>query len=183
MEKSTINNYRTLWYVKDGTRNTTSPSSLPGFDIDIMDVKSIIVYDSPHSYMSNENVSRDFGEELITAVQRPKPPFPSGLYIVEIHLYPGKKSNISWLKNTRQTTFDGYSPEIEYYSPQYPDGPIQGDVDYRRTLYWNPEIKVSNGRAEVELYNNSYTKKLHIRAEGFTHYGEFIVYDSDKKGQ
>ena len=183
MEKSTINNYRTLWYVKDGTRNTTSPSSLPGFDIDIMDVKSIIVYDSPHSYMSNENVFRDFGEELITAVQRPKPPFPSGLYIVEIHLYPGRKSNISWLKNTRQTTFDGYSPEIEYYSPQYPDGPIQGDIDYRRTLYWNPEIKVSNGRAEVEFYNNSYTKKLHIRAEGFTHYGEFIVYDSDKKGQ
>ena len=180
IEKSTINNYRTLWFIMDDKRNYTSPSNSPGFDIDIMDVKSIIVYDSPHSYMSNENVLRGFGTGLIRMAQSPKPPFPSGLYVVEIHLYPGRKSNISWYKNTRQTTFDGYSPVIEYYAPQYPDGPIQGDADYRRTLYWNPDVKVSNGRAEVEFYNNSYTKSLHISAEGITRNGEFIVYDNDE---
>ena len=180
IEKSTINNYRTLWFIMDDKRNYTSPSNSPGFDIDIMDVKSIIVYDSPHSYMSNENVLRGFGIGLIRMAQSPKPPFPSGLYVVEIYLYPGRKSNISWYKNTRQTTFDGYSPVMEYYAPQYPDGPIQGDADYRRTLYWNPEVKVSNGRTEVEFYNNSYTKSLHISAEGITSNGEFIVYDNDE---
>ena len=180
IEKSTINNYRTLWYIREGNNNATSPSTLPGFDIDIADVKSMMIYDSPYSYMSNEDVLRDFGAELITKVKDPKTPFPSGMYVVEIILHPGRKSRISWNKNTRQTTFDGFSPKIEFYSPQYPNGPIQGDTDYRRTLYWNPEVKVSNGKAEVEFYNNSYTKSLHINAEGITTNGEFIVYDSDK---
>ena len=180
IEKSTINKFRTLWYIREGNNNSTSPSNLPGFDIDIADVKSLIVYDSPHSYISNEGVLRDFGTELITEVQKPKSPFPSGMYVVEIILHPGRKSRIAWNKNTRQTTFDGYSPKVEYYHPQYPNGPIQGDADYRRTLYWNPEVKISNGRAEVEFYNNSYTKSLHISAEGFTRSGDFIVYDSDK---
>ena len=85
----------------------------------------------------------------------------------------------SWNKNARLTTFEGYSSEIEYYAPQYPNGPIQGDADYRRTLYWNPEVKVLNGKAEVEFYNNSYTKNLHISAEGITRNGEFIVCDSE----
>lgn len=180
IEKSTINNYRTLWYIREGNNNSTTPSTQPGFDIDIADVKSIIVYDSPQSYISNEDILRDFGTELITKVKDPKNPFPSGLYVVEIILHPGRNSRISWNKNTRQTTFDGFSPKIEFYSPQYPNGPIQGDTDYRRTLYWNPEVKVLNGKAEVEFYNNSYTKSLHISAEGITTNGEFIVYDSDK---
>ena len=178
-----VNGYRTLWMVLSGTRNLTRTSYTPGFDIDIQDVKSVIVYDSPYSYIGNPGVYDVLSPEEILGLQRADDAYPPGLYVVEIYLYPKLKSPISWNRNTRQTTFDGYSPKVEFYSPQYPNGPIQGDVDYRRTLYWNPEIKVSNGRAEVEFYNNSYTKKLHIRAEGFTHYGGFIVYDSDKKGQ
>lgn len=50
---------------------------------------------------------------------------------------------------------------------------------YRYTLYWNPEVKVLNGKAEVEFYNNSYTKNLHISAEDITRNGEFIVCDSE----
>ena len=181
IEKSTINNYRTLWYVREGNNNATSPSTQPGFDVDIADVKSMMIYDSPYSYMSNEEVLRDFGTELITKVKDPKNPFPSGLYVVEIILHPGRNSRISWNKNTRQTTFDGFSPKIEFYSPQYPNGPIQGDTDYRRTLYWNPEVKVLNGKAEVEFYNNSYSNHLRVNAEGFTRYGEFIVFDNDDR--
>lgn len=139
-----------------------------------------MIYDSPHSYMGNPCVYDVLSPSEIEGVQKPNLSFPSGLYVVEIHLYPKLQSPISWFKNTRQTTFEGYSSKIEYYTPQYPNGPIQGDADYRRTLYWNPEVKVSNGRAEVEFYNNSYTKSLHISAEGITSNGEFIVYDSDK---
>ena len=142
-----------------------------------------MIYDSPHSYMGNPCVYDVLSPSEIEGVQKPNLSFPSGLYVVEIHLYPKLQSPISWFKNTRQTTFEGYSSKIEYYTPQYPNGPIQGDADYRRTLYWNPDVKVSNGRAEVEFYNNSYTKSLHISAEGITRNGEFIVYDSNKKGQ
>lgn len=175
-----VNGYRTLWMVLSGTRNLTRTSYTPGFDIDIQDVKSVIVYDSPYSYIGNPGVYDVLSPEEILGLQRADDAYPPGLYVVEIHLYPKLKSPISWNRNTRQTTFDGYSPKVEFYSPQYPNGPIQGDADYRRTLYWNPEVKVSNGRAEVEFYNNSYTKGMYISAEGIKSNGEFIVYDSDK---
>ena len=175
-----VNGYRTLWMVLSGTRNLTRTSYTPGFDIDIQDVKSVIVYDSPYSYIGNPGVYDVLSPEEILGLQRADDAYPPGLYVVEIHLYPKLKSPISWNRNTRQTTFDGYSSKVEFYSPQYPNGPIQGDADYRRTLYWNPEVKVSNGRAEVKFYNNSYTKSLQIRTAGITSNGEFIMRDCDK---
>lgn len=181
IQQSTINEHRTLWYIREGNNNSTSPSTLPGYDIDIANVKSIMVYDSPHSYINNEMVVRDFGTEFIQMVQKPMPPFPTGLYVVEIILHPGRKNNLSWNKNTRQTTFAGYSPQVEYYSPKYPNGPIQGDADYRRTLYWNPDVKITNGKANIIFYNNSYSKKLNINAEGIDNNGNFIVYDNEKE--
>jgi hypothetical protein len=36
------------------------------------------------------------------------------------------------------------------------------------------------GRSSVTFYNNARTKHIHVRAEGFTCNGEFIVYDSEK---
>lgn len=166
--KSTINSFRTLWLIKEGKNNATAPSSLPGFDIDIKDVKSIIVYDSPHSYVGNLEVIHEFGPEFIKKVQKPLPPFPAGLYVVEIHLYPGRKTPTSWNKNTRQTTFDGYSPKMEFYVPEYSNGPIEGDADYRRTIYWNPDLKTDeSGSAEVEFYN-SYSHSLSVSVEGVT---------------
>lgn len=81
----------------------------------------------------------------------------------------------------RHTYFEGYSPVHEFYSPNYSQIPLPDTADYRRTLYWNPDVWTDHqGRASVSFYNNSQTTKLHIRAEGFTRNGEFIVYDSDK---
>ncbi len=181
MRQAPIDNHRTLWFIKHGNQDRTTPSSLPGYEIDIAQVKSLIVYDSPHSYKGNPDVLELFDHRHFEYVDQPYHGFPTGLYVIEVHLNPNNGTLSSWHKNTRQTTFEGYSSKIEYYTPQYPNGPIQGDADYRRTLYWNPEVKVSNGRAEVEFYNNSYTKSLHISAEGVTNNGEFIVYDSYKK--
>ena len=76
--------------------------------------------------------------------------------------------------------FNGYSPNVEFYSPEYPKGPIKGDADYRRTIYWNPEVKTNRlGIADVKFYNNGYSRSLNISLEGSTHNGEFIVYDSE----
>ncbi|MBO5678456.1 MAG: hypothetical protein J6S11_00625 [Bacteroidaceae bacterium] len=176
IKQSTINGFRTLWYIKEGTNNSTEPSYLPGYDIDIADVKSIIVYDSPHSYAANEDLLRDFGVSLIQKVQKPDKPFPSGLFVVEIILHPGRKSRVAWNKNTRQTTFDGYSPEIEFYRPEYPNGPIEGDADYRRTIYWNPDVKTDDrGGADVEFYNNGYSRSLSVSVEGVSVAGTPII--------
>ena len=81
----------------------------------------------------------------------------------------------------RMTHYNGYSQVRGFYKPDYSDCALPDTADYRRTLHWEPDVWTDNlGRASVSFYNNKRTKKLHIRAEGFTSNGEFIVYDSDK---
>ena len=73
------------------------------------------------------------------------------------------------LKNIEQhkLTVHGYTPPAEFYTPQYPDGPQYYDVDYRRTLYWNPNLKTdSNGHAGIEFYNNSYSTRFKVSSSG-----------------
>ena len=186
MRQSPINGHRTFWFLKEGNNNATEPSSLPGYDIDIADVKSIIVYDSPHSYMGNKEVMKYLDISDIRHIQRPDNEqenpwddnwvFPSGMYVVEIHLIPGRKSRVSWNKNSRQTAFAGYSPKMEFYAPEYPDGPIEGDADYRRTIYWNPDVKTDEkGKASIEFYNNGYSRSLNVSVEGMTNDGYPII--------
>ena len=80
----------------------------------------------------------------------------------------GKKDELYNI-NKRITTFDGYSVPYSFYSPEYPDGPVLGDVDSRRTLYWNPNVITNaDGRARVEFYNNSYSQHYTISGAGIT---------------
>ena len=169
-----IRNFRTLWYVKMGKSNWTEPSYKPGYSIDIDEVKSIIVYDTPHSYWGNPEIIEEYGLEFLQQVSEPVGAHPVGLYVVEIHLNPARRTR-TWNKNTRQTTFDGYSEPMEFYAPEYPDGPIEGDADYRRTVYWNPDVKTDErGGAEVEFYNNGYSRSLSVSVEGMTDSGVAI---------
>ena len=79
-------------------------------------------------------------------------------------------------KNDRYATFSGYTKPIEFYAPTYPNGPVQGDKDYRRTIYWNPEVTTdSTGHATVSFYNNGYSRALTISAEGLTPDGVPII--------
>ena len=55
-----------------------------------------------------------------------------------------------------------------------------GDVDYRRTLYWNPNVIADeNGYAEIEFYNNSYSTKFNVSGAGITASGMPYVLDKD----
>ena len=77
----------------------------------------------------------------------------------------GKKGDVYNI-NKRITTIDGYSVPYGFYSPEYPDGPVLGDVDYRRTLYWNPNVVTNNeGEATVRFYNTPHCKRIEISAE------------------
>ena len=190
MKRALINDFRTFWLIMEGNNNVTGPSSEPGYNLDIADVKSIIVYDKPDSYMSNVELVKCLDVSDIRYVQKfvresdlnREYIFSAGLYVVEIHLHPGRKSRVAWNKNTRQTTFDGYSPKLEFYAPEYPNGPIEGDADYRRTIYWNPEVKTNRlGIVDVKFYNNSYSRSLNVSVEGMTDNGVFITHDSEQK--
>lgn len=166
-----INNRQVLWYLHNEDSKWMKGSYTPGFDIDMQDVKSIIVYDSPFEYMSIPFVKDVLPIETLLKLNEAT---PRGLYVIDITMYP-KGFRSSTAKGQRQTTFRGYTTSTEFYAPEYPDGPIKGDVDYRRTLYWNPTLTTNEeGRAEVLFYNNGYSKQFSISAEGITPQGTIL---------
>ena len=171
-----INDRRVLWYLHDENSEWMKSSYTPGFDIDMEDVKSIIVYDSPFEYMAIPFVKDVISPDLLYKINNPPlgDSGPHGLYVIDITMYP-KGLRKSKVKGQRQTTFRGYTTGTEFYAPEYPDGPIKGDVDYRRTLYWNPALTTdANGQADVLFYNNGYSKQFHISAEGITPQGVLL---------
>ena len=173
LEQCPINNRRVLWYLHNDDSKWMKASYTPGFDIDMEDVKSIIVYDSPFDFMNNPIVREALPQDIIELCNQNdnNQQLVRGLYVIDISMY-AKGLRSSKVKGQRQTTFRGYTSGTEFYAPEYPDGPIKGDVDYRRTLYWNPALTTdANGSAEVLFYNNGYSKQFHISAEGITPQG------------
>jgi hypothetical protein len=65
--------------------------------------------------------------------------------------------------------FQGLSDPDEFYRVDYSLDPIPEQGDFRRTLYWNPSLVTDNeGRAKVEFYNNGFSRRLNVSAEGLT---------------
>ena len=77
----------------------------------------------------------------------------------------------------RKMRYYGYSQPIEFYSPDYSHIDLKDPPkDYRRTLYWNPDLKTDDqGRATIEFYNNSTCRHLTISAEGLSPDGQILV--------
>lgn len=72
-------------------------------------------------------------------------------------------------KGLRRTTFKGYAIPNDYTKIIQPDDNDISNNDYRRTLYWNPDIELDGqGRAQVEFKNNSTSRHISISATGFT---------------
>lgn len=88
-------------------------------------------------------------------------------------IYSLPKDEKRQMYRDRFYVFDGIAQPAEFYSPQYdemklPDHP----ADYRRTLYWNPEIKLDkDGKANITFYNNSKSTQIAIDAEGISDEG------------
>ena len=87
--------------------------------------------------------------------------------VVFIETYPVGQIPIEPKRGMRRTWVEGYTQPDEFYSPDYSQLPK--DVDYRRTLYWNPAVETDDkGKAEIQFYNNSRTKRIQISAETVT---------------
>jgi len=90
--------------------------------------------------------------------------------VVFLEMFPDWKMPVEAGKGVRKTWLDGYSPVKEFYSPNY--GTLPPEVDYRRTLYWNPSVKTDkDGKALIQFYNNSSCNSFSISAETITPQG------------
>ncbi|MFT4072946.1 MAG: hypothetical protein QM654_13605 [Dysgonamonadaceae bacterium] len=72
----------------------------------------------------------------------------------------------------RNTYFQGFAPQRQFYSPNYAHTPLPDEKDYRRTLYWNPNVRTdADGKASVSFYNNATCKQMSVSAETVTENG------------
>lgn len=86
-------------------------------------------------------------------------------------------------KGIRYTRFEGYSQVREFYHTNNSDK-ILGDVDFRRTLYWNPDVKTDKeGKSVISFYNNSTCRGITVSAEGLTIEGIPMILDNKGKKQ
>lgn len=96
--------------------------------------------------------------------------------VVFIETYPEGEVPAKGGKGVRKTWVDGYSEPVEFYHPDY--SILPKDEDYRRTLYWNPEVIPDEaGNAKVSFYNNSRCRRLKITAETISPDGIIGVYN------
>ena len=76
----------------------------------------------------------------------------------------------------RRTLYDAYSVSNEFYSPIHQPGTPLMESDYRRTLYWNPDVNLDKqGKAKLEFYNNGTCRALSVNAEGITSNGTLLI--------
>jgi len=183
-----LNNIEAYRYVHNREKVLTyKPFDIP-WVIDMIDVKSIIIYDKPmyltelkkFTPLLNEHHSKRLDTEWFDPVdwQADEDAVGGGriggdrYYLVDILIKDDRELlfyNEIYNLGRRTTTIDGFSKPVEFYGPEYPEGPVFGEVDLRRTVYWNPNVITdTEGNARVEFYNNSYTRRFTISGAGIT---------------
>lgn len=77
-------------------------------------------------------------------------------------------------KGLRRTYFQGFNVPTTFKMEDY--SVLPPVEDFRRTIYWNPDIRTDkDGKATVEFYNNSTCTQMYISAEGMTREGQFVA--------
>lgn len=90
---------------------------------------------------------------------------------VDLRRMPDGGQRMTW--RDRRMVLTGFAVCEDFYQPDYSKQRPAQPTDYRRTLYWNPNVPLdANGRAEIRFFNNSRTSRLQLSAEGMTSSGQ-----------
>ena len=75
----------------------------------------------------------------------------------------------------RRYVMTGYNVCEDFYHPHYEQRPLPSHKDHRRTLYWNPNLKLdANGEATITLWGTTRECQPVISVEGITSQGEIL---------
>ena len=179
-----INGFAPFFYVHDTKKYQNQGVFENPSSIDSKDIKSIIVFDRP-MYLMNILTQCPLYQQYLTKTMvdlTGSETLYQRMLLVDILVKEGRELSTRdeiYKINKRITTVDGYSRPYSFYSPEYPNGPVLGDVDFRRTLYWNPNVITDSiGNAQVEFYNSSITKHFNVEAAGITSSGVPYILDT-----
>ena len=191
-----------FWYIHD-SRGLVYPFGVPMdgrnsaygvFDqdvwtIDTEDIESILVFDKPAKITEIAESVPLFMDAIRRSMNYEAERFMEGnvstrkYLLIDVLMKDGYKLKTKQEKRNRGkriTTLRGFNRPVQFYSPEYPDGPVEGTEDYRRTLYWNPNVITDSlGHAQIEFYNNSYSTRFNVSGAGITAGGSPYVLDMD----
>lgn len=90
-------------------------------------------------------------------------------------------SNYTYENNTKTNTVSiiplGYQKPVEFYAPRYdtPESKYRGNPDYRTTIYWKPNLIVSDkGQASFEFYTADFPTTYSVVIEGLMSDGKIV---------
>ena len=94
--------------------------------------------------------------------------------IIMVHPY-NDGLHYGYQKGIRHTFYYGYSQVKKFYHINHSNS-VPGDIDFRRTLYWNPNVKTnSQGKAQISFYNNTTCRRMKVSAEGLSDKGIPVI--------
>ncbi|MDR2383604.1 MAG: TonB-dependent receptor plug domain-containing protein [Prevotellaceae bacterium] len=68
----------------------------------------------------------------------------------------------------------GYRKDVEFYSPKYETEEQITETDRRTTIFWKPNVKISEGNAEFDFYTADSNSSYSVIIEGITNDGRII---------
>ena len=93
---------------------------------------------------------------------------------IDLRTYPDTSKRT--VRRDRYYILPGFSTPDDFYHPDYRNKPLPDTKDYRRTLYWNPDLKLdASGTAQIEFYNNCKPTQIAISAEGMCSDGTLLT--------
>lgn len=143
--------------IQQGSIVAQTDSDIAGtlLNMGIDEVKSVYVTENANAYT----------RYLLTI---PSIPSAVTVFVYTHHSFQVKQ------KGLRNTHFQGYNKATTFEMDDYSVLPPM--EDYRRTLFWEPEVKTdAEGKATVEFFNNSSCHEMYISCEGMTADGKFMV--------
>ena len=93
-----------------------------------------------------------------------------------IAIYPYPDDGRRAIYRDRRYVLKGYAYHEDFYHPNYKNRKLdEKPKDYRRTLYWNPALKLDKeGQAQIKLYNNGKRGQIDVSAEGMAKDGTIL---------
>ena len=93
---------------------------------------------------------------------------------IDLRTYPDGARHL--VRRDRYLILPGFSSPDDFYQPNYSKKPLPDTKDYRRTLYWNPNLQLdASGAAKIEFYNNCKPTQIVISAEGMATDGTLLT--------
>lgn len=72
-------------------------------------------------------------------------------------------------KGMRRTKFQGFTPALQFYQPDYSYADLPDEKDFRRTLFWAPYVTTDKqGEASVTFFNSPHCRHMSVSAETIT---------------